>query len=569
MTLAQCLCDKPGWCTHHNRRMDENLHRLCQRDPRYRAMLGDTTSLALPFKEIKPEELPCVHRTGKLRDGNCKLVDCNGGVLFPIFGCAKHGECSIQTRGVSGLKVCRKCPDRTDVAPAPAPAVIADVAVIVPCHNYGRFLAECLESVLSQTARPAEVVVVDDSSTDDTAEVAARYADRGVRYLRVECGNVNLSRLAGMQATTAGLLCFLDSDDTLAPDYIAKAVAALGADPGAAIAYTDMVTFGADSGRMVHPRDPAKADITRENYIHAGSVVRRVAVESVRTLDIPKLPLSLEDWELWRAIMSDGWRAVKTTSVYHYRKHAGSMSWRIVQRQASYYDLAALERAQVTIAIPLSGRWKWWPRMRNWLEWQTWLHGQCRLILLNTSSDADFAREVRAWLMTCDYPAVQYAAMDVGDSGLADQDRTKQAAYKGVQRAMPRIYNRLRQEIATPWAMIVEDDVLPPDDAIERLLRGFDTATVSVSGAYRSRYQPSYVAWRPDGLSYAQRGTGVETVGGNGFGCVMLRSSVLRGTVLHHGGNGDFDPNFYRELPAGSVAKIDWSVLCDHAGIAG
>ena len=296
--------------------------------------------------------------------------------------------------------------------------------------------------------------------------------------------------------------------------------------------------------------------------------MRRVAVESVRTLELPKLSLSLEDWELWRAIMADGWRAVKTPSVYHYRKHAGSMSWRIIQRQASYYDLAALERAQVTIAIPLSGRWKWWPRLRNWLEWQTWPHGQCRLILLNTSSDADFAREVRAWLMTCDYPNVQYVALDVGDSGLADADRTQQAAYRGVQRAMPRIYNRVRQEVATPWCLIVEDDVLPPDDSIERLLRGFDPQTVSVSGAYRSRYQPTYVAWRPDGSAFGQRGTGVEAVGGNGFGCVLFRSSVLRGTVIHHGGNGDYDPSFYRDLPAGSVAKIDWSVACDHAGVA-
>lgn len=568
MTITGCMCDKPGWCTHHNRRMDETLHGLCQRDPRYRAILGDTTSLALPFKEITPEELPCALRTGKLRDGNCKLMDCKGGVLFPIFGCEKHGECSLQTRGVAGLKVCRKCPDRTDVKPVSQ--TVANVAVVIPCHNYGGYLAECLDSVLGQTARPAEIVVVDDSSTDATPNVAARYAERGVKYLRVECGNVNPARLAGMRATTAPLLCFLDADDTLAPDYVAKAVAALDAEPGAAIAYTDMVTFGADAGRMVHPRDPAKADITRENYIHAGSVVRRIAVESVRGLERDKLPLSLEDWQLWRSIMATGWRAVKTTSEYRYRKHGGSMSWRIVQRQASYFDLAAIAHDDVTIAVPLSGRWQWWPRMRNWLEWQTWPHGQVRLLLVNTSSDADFAREVRAWLMTCDYPNVQYVALDVGDSGLADQDRTQQAAYRGVQRAMPRIYNRVRQEIATPWAMIVEDDVLPPADAVERLLRGFDPATVSVSGAYRSRFQPSYVAWRPDGLTYSQPGTGVETVGGNGWGCVMLRGNVLRSTVLHHGGErGDYDPNFYRDLPPGSVAKVDWDVRCDHAGIAG
>jgi glycosyltransferase involved in cell wall biosynthesis len=562
-TPAPCTCTALGLCPRFGRQMTPRLHHLCQTRPDYREAFAVEAN-PLPTRDLKtPEEVPCSHRGKIERQDTCRLESCIGGPAVDVFACDLHGSCTVNQHAIPGAKVCRKCDGRMPDGPP------VDVAVVIPCHNYGEFLAECLDSVLAQTARPAEIVVVDDSSTDATPNVAGRYAARGVRYLRVECGNVNLSRAAGMAETSAGMLCFLDADDRLAPDYLAAAVAALDADPGAAIAYTDMETFGADSGRMVHPRDPSKADITRENYIHAGSVVRRVAVESVRTLELPKLPLSLEDWELWRAIMADGWRAVKTPSVYHYRKHAGSMSWRIIQRQASYYDLAALERAQVTIAVPLSGRWKWWSRLRNWLEWQAWPHGQCRLILLNTSSDADFAREVRAWLMTCDYPAVQYIALDVGDSGLADQDRTQQAAYRGVQRAMPRIYNRVRQEIATPWAMIVEDDVLPPADAVERLLRGFDPQTVSVSGAYRSRYQPTYVAWRADGSAFGQRGTGVEPVGGNGFGCVMFRSSVLRSTVIHHGGNGDYDPSFYRDLPPGSVAKIDWSVLCDHAGIAG
>jgi len=562
-TPAPCNCDTPGMCHRFNRQMTPRLHHLCQTRADYREAFAKDAKPA-PERELKtPDELPCAHRGAFSRKDTCRLERCIGGPEVDVFACDLHQLCTVNQHAIPAVKVCRKCDDRADVRP------VAPVAVVIPCHNYGSYLAECLDSVLAQTARPAEIVVVDDLSTDATPDVAGRYAARGVKYLRVEVGNVNPARLAGMRATTAPLLCFLDADDTLAPDYLAAAVAALDKDPGAAIAYTDMVTFGADSGRMVHPRDPSRADITRENYIHAGSVVRRVAVESVRGLERPKLPLSLEDWQLWRAIMRDGWRAVKTPSVYRYRKHSGSMSWRIVQRQATYYDLAAIAADDVTIAVPLSGRWKWWPRLRNWLEWQTWPHGQVRLLLVNTSSDADFAREVRAWLMTCDYPNVQYVALDVGDAGLADADRTQQEAYRAVQRAMPRIYNRVRQEIATPWAMIVEDDVLPPDDAVERLLRGFDPATVSVSGVYRSRYQPTYVAWRADGKAYSQPGTGVEVVGGNGFGCVMLRASVLLGTVLHHGHRGDYDPNFYRDLPAGSVAKVDWDVRCDHAGIAG
>src|SRR5262249_5732108 len=77
------------------------------------------------------------------------------------------------------------------------------VAVTLTSHAYGRFLTESIESALSQSLRPADVLVVDDASTDETPDVAARYADRGVRYLRVEHQNVHKARMDGLAATKA------------------------------------------------------------------------------------------------------------------------------------------------------------------------------------------------------------------------------------------------------------------------------------------------------------------------------------------------------------------------------
>ena len=81
-------------------------------------------------------------------------------------------------------RTCRGCPEFCS-----SPREIkqpSDVAVIVPCHNYGRFLRECLESIVAQTTKPAHILVVDDASTDNTPEVAAEFAGRGVGYLRVD-----------------------------------------------------------------------------------------------------------------------------------------------------------------------------------------------------------------------------------------------------------------------------------------------------------------------------------------------------------------------------------------------
>jgi hypothetical protein len=561
MTLRQCLCDQPGFCPHHKRPMDGVLHQLCQKHPKYRALFGNSSNLPKAFVEIAPEDLPCVLRGAVVRDANCQREDCTGGVLFPVFACAKHGECSVQARGIKGLKVCRKCPDRTNTPKAVAPTPAADIAVVIPCHNYGRFVEAAINSVLAQSLRPSAILVVDDRSTDETAAVVAPYYGRGVRYLPVNNGNAHATRSDGFHATRSEWVCFLDADDELPPNYLEEAARRFA--PGVGLVFSDVEQFGEASGRLVYEA----GDINAKNFAHAGSLVRRVAAESARVFDQWLPPEVLEDWWTWRQIFADGWQAAKSSAVYRYRRHgAGRSTWLGQQTWSTQYGVSLDE---VTIAIPLAGRRKRWPQMRAWLEAQTWPHAQTGLLLVDTSANPEFSAEVRAWLAGCDYPGTQYVALDVADPGVADADRTEDRHYRAVQRAMPRIYNRIRREVSTPWLLVVEDDVTPPLDVIARLSAGFDGRTASVSGVYRSRYQPVYVAWRPNGEAFVDAGEGVQEVGGNGWGCVLLRSSVVRDIVLHHGGRGDFDPNFYESVRGlGLLAKVDWSVRCRHADLA-
>ena len=70
------------------------------------------------------------------------------------------------------------------------------MTVVIPCYNQAHFLGEAVESVLSQTYPRHEIVVVDDGSTDDTAEVASRYQE--VRLIRQENGGLSAARNAGL-----------------------------------------------------------------------------------------------------------------------------------------------------------------------------------------------------------------------------------------------------------------------------------------------------------------------------------------------------------------------------------
>jgi len=87
------------------------------------------------------------------------------------------------------------------------------VSVIIPVYNYERYLGEAIESVLSQTYQHLEVIVVDDESTDRSAEVAESFAGRGVRYCKQVHAGIGPARNKGVELAQGDFLAFLDADD--------------------------------------------------------------------------------------------------------------------------------------------------------------------------------------------------------------------------------------------------------------------------------------------------------------------------------------------------------------------
>jgi glycosyltransferase involved in cell wall biosynthesis len=92
------------------------------------------------------------------------------------------------------------------------------VSVIIPCYNQAQFLAEAIESMLAQTYREIEIIVVDDGSPDDTREVVSRYP--GVRYMRQENQGLASARNTGFKQSKGEYVVFLDADDHLTPNAI-------------------------------------------------------------------------------------------------------------------------------------------------------------------------------------------------------------------------------------------------------------------------------------------------------------------------------------------------------------
>src|SRR5919197_2516263 len=109
----------------------------------------------------------------------------------------------------------------------------ATVSVIVPTHNYGRFLAESVTGALSQTRQDLEVIVVDDGSTDDTPRVAQALmrADPRVSYVRQDRRGPAAARNRGLARATGPYVALLDADDAWLPDLVAQQVETLQVRP--------------------------------------------------------------------------------------------------------------------------------------------------------------------------------------------------------------------------------------------------------------------------------------------------------------------------------------------------
>ena len=126
------------------------------------------------------------------------------------------------------------------------------VSVVIPTYNRAYMLRETLDSVLAQSYRPIEVVLIDDGSTDDTAAVAAPYAPT-VRCIRQPNGGVCKARNAGLAHARGEFIALLDSDDRFFPWKIEAQVRLLRAHPAIGMVWTDMSAISAD-GRLLRER---------------------------------------------------------------------------------------------------------------------------------------------------------------------------------------------------------------------------------------------------------------------------------------------------------------------------
>src|SRR6185369_6881202 len=104
------------------------------------------------------------------------------------------------------------------------------VSVLIPAYNCGPYVAKAVESVLCQSYRNFEIIVVNDGSTDDTENVLLPYRDR-IRYLAGENRGASAARNKAFRVSKGDLIAYLDADDLWQPEKLARQVELFEANP--------------------------------------------------------------------------------------------------------------------------------------------------------------------------------------------------------------------------------------------------------------------------------------------------------------------------------------------------
>ncbi len=241
-------------------------------------------------------------------------------------------------------------------------------SVIIPVYNRASFIARAIESVLSQTYRDFELIVVDDGSTDATPDIVALYP---VRLLRQENRGVSAARNRGIASARGKIIAFLDSDDAWEPRKLEVQAAHFDAHPECMIHQTDEIWIREGKFLNKQKKHQKKSGHIFYDSLHlclispSAVAIRRELFDEVGVFreDFPVC----EDYELWLRI-TRRYEVCYTPQplVVKYGGHADQLSrryfamdrWRVLAMLPYIDDPKVLEVALQKCAIVLKGAQK-------------------------------------------------------------------------------------------------------------------------------------------------------------------------------------------------------------------
>jgi glycosyltransferase involved in cell wall biosynthesis len=226
---------------------------------------------------------------------------------------------------------------------------MAKFDVVVPCYNYGRFLTDCVRSILDQSVPDVRILIIDDASSDSSVDIARRLVDSDSR-VQLIAHSTNKGHIAtyneGIEWAASDYFLLLSADDLLAPGAFERAANVMDAHPEIGLTYGECPVWLRDRPRPVI--DPVQglrwtkqdlvADMCRtaSDFVATATAIARTSVQKTVGGYRPSLPHS-GDLEMWLRFGAHAEVARIDAVQAIYRKHATAMSNAYLAEMLSEY----------------------------------------------------------------------------------------------------------------------------------------------------------------------------------------------------------------------------------------
>jgi glycosyltransferase involved in cell wall biosynthesis len=195
------------------------------------------------------------------------------------------------------------------------------VSIVIPCYNQGEFLSETLESLIGQTYTNWECFIINDGSKDNSEEVAKSWVskDKRIHYTYKDNGGPSTARNTGILLAKGEYILPLDADDTISPEYLAKAMQVFSKNPTTELVYCKADLFGTEKGEWLLPEYSYK-QLLICNMIFCSCIYRRSSAISVGLYD-EEMREGIEDWEFHLRLLNEHSIVIQINEIlFHYRK---------------------------------------------------------------------------------------------------------------------------------------------------------------------------------------------------------------------------------------------------------
>ena len=207
------------------------------------------------------------------------------------------------------------------------------VSVIMPTYNHAQFIGEAIDSVLNQTYKNLELIIIDNYSKDNTAEIVASYKDDRIKYLKFKNnGIIAASRNYGIRHSQGGYIAFLDSDDIWLPFKLKLQVDRLNAYSDIGLVYSKCFVMKDGKVHRTSPHMNLYNGYVFNNMIFITNVsiltavIKRDVVEKIGLFDEDKKLIGIEDLNYWIRLSKE----FKVMSINRptaiYREHSNNLS---------------------------------------------------------------------------------------------------------------------------------------------------------------------------------------------------------------------------------------------------